>query len=129
MKIKQTRQVRLDELMKYVWDNGITRTRFEGKDCSIYVDDKGNFKVADEYSLCKSDLYTIAEEVEVTEDTILDRFVHVLDSGRTKDVKNNSISKIIKLVKNFDSTVEFVYLQNEDGSTGDLIWKAGKFIE
>ena len=123
MKIKRERQVRLDGLMKYAWDNNITRTRFEGKDCSIYVDDRGNFKVADEYSLWKSNLYTFTEEVEITEEAklsivIIDRYDYIANE------RNFSINDATRI---YDG-IKYIYLQNEDGSIGELIWKSGKLI-
>lgn len=129
--IKRKRQVRLDGLMKYAWDNNITRTRFEGKDCSIYVDDRGNFKVADEYSLCKSDLYTIEEEVEITEEIPLNLVdVYVNYTGRLQCNANEHITirHLLQVNNSEDVKTKFIYLQNEDGSIGELIWKDGKLI-
>lgn len=125
MKIKQTRQVRLDELLQLVWSNKFDYLVFMS-DNNNFIDFDTNGMIRQAYGIKPDDLFTITEEIEITEDTILDRFVHVLDSGRTKDVKNSSISKSINF---FGSTVKFIYLQNEDGSIGDLIWKDGKLIE
>ncbi|WP_414052908.1 hypothetical protein [Macrococcus animalis] len=72
--IKRERQVRLDELLKYVWDNDITEYQFESdNDSWVRVDEYGD--VVSVYSIEKSDLFTITEEVEIDEDTPLNLVV------------------------------------------------------
>ena len=122
MKIKRERQVRLDELMKYVWDSNITRTRFEGKDCSIYVDSDGDIDVDEVKYISKDNLFTITEEVEVTEDTKLN--VHEIYHYGNNDFNatthfNISVNKVLNMGM---KEPLFIYLQNEDGSIGELIW-------
>lgn len=121
--IKRERQVRLDGLLKYVWDNNITRARFESKDCSIYVDDNGNFNVADEHTLWKNDFYTIEGEVLITEETKLN-IVTVSNDHETYAYENTSIYDLLSeenpLFEEYQA--KFIYLQNSDGSIGDLIW-------
>lgn len=121
--IKRERQVRLDELLKYVWDNDINDTQFESdNDSWVRVDEYGD--VVDVYSIEKSDLFTITEEVEITGDTVLDVILVYDEYSGNKNhvgrVFRVSINQIVEI--NNDGNIKFIYLQKEDGSIGDLIW-------
>lgn len=121
--IKRERQVRFDELIKHVWDKRIVEMNFKSKKgVSVYVHSDGDIDVDEVRYISKDDLFTITEEVEIAEDTILDRFIRVLDDGQIARIKNNSILNSINSVKFSGCIVRFIYLQNEDGSIGDLIW-------
>lgn len=135
MKIKRERQVRLDELVKW-----ITNQKFEkGQQIQFTVkNDKpndsmilfyerdgeifGNF-FTNSYNL--NDLFTITEEVEITEDTQLNLVDIYKDYGLPLEVafcKNTSVKEILKLDKESKIDTKFIHIQNPDGSIGELIW-------
>ncbi|TDM47768.1 hypothetical protein ETI08_01140 [Macrococcoides goetzii] len=122
MKIKRERQVRLDELLKYVWDNDINDTQFESDNNSwVRVDEYGD--VVDVYSIEKSDLFTITEEVEITEETKMKRLVCVHSHTNNISCYNDvSIEKALHLASFNKLTFKQIYLQYPDGSIGELIW-------
>lgn len=122
MKIKKKRQVRLDELMKYVWDNNITRTRFEGKDCSIYVDSDGDIDVDEVKHINKDSLFTITEEIEINRGTRLN-LIAVREEGTVSRFENKSIQDVLAyFIIRLGVEVDYIYIQYEDGFIGDLIW-------
>ena len=124
MKIKRERKVRLDELLKYVWENNITSKIYESFNNSIYVDTAGDILIDDIRYVSKKDLFEIEEEVEITGDTKLN--LVVIEYGgyiaRHHNVCINSL-----LTKIMD--VKFIYLKNDDGSIGELIWKDGEMVD
>ena len=124
--IKQTRQVRLDELLKYVWDNDIKNESFFTKESEGYisVDSDGDFCMYGRPHVNKDERFTITEEVEIDGNTVLDVILVFDEYSGNKNyvgrVFRISINRIIKI--NNDGNIKFIYLQNEDGSIGDLIW-------
>ncbi len=124
MKIKQTRQVRFDELLKHVWDKRIVEMNFKSKKgVSVYVHSDGDVDVDEVRYISKDDLFTITEEVEITVETNLN-IVTVTNDHASFSYENTSIYDLLS--EESDSfkeyQVKFIYLQNEDGSIGDLIW-------
>lgn len=123
MKIKRTRQVTLDELLPLVWSNKFDYLVFESDNNGIIRFDM-NGKIRQANGIKYDDLFTITEEVEITEDTLLD-VILVYDEfsgnknhvGRVFRVSVNQITKI-----NTDGNIKFIYLQNEDGSIGEIVW-------
>jgi len=121
--IKRERQVRLDELLKYVWDKGITDEIFFTTGRSIRVNDFGCFTGLAQ--ITKSDLFTITEEVEIDEDTKLDLVeIYEISFGSTDVaiISKSSINEILKNDQDGSMKTKFIYLQNNDGSIGELIW-------
>ncbi|GEM_PF-4035264 len=126
MKIKQTRQVRLDELIKHCIDNDTfgskgVFTSITGKvNVTVYKDDVVIEDAYTDFNITKT-FFTITEEVEVTEETELNLVV-VDDENEVTENRNVKISQILKEAKTYGYDIKFIYLQKEDGSIGDLIW-------
>ncbi|TDM48233.1 hypothetical protein ETI08_03585 [Macrococcoides goetzii] len=127
MKIKRERQVRLDELVKWIFENDIEDATFyamnnEDNSVKVHVYIGGFIKT--EYLGCpsKSDRFKITEEVEIDEDMILPRLVLIKEDKQVFGMKNTSIKRI----KNNVINVKCIYLQNPDGSIGELIWTKQK---
>ncbi|UBH10096.1 hypothetical protein [Macrococcus armenti] len=121
--IKRERQVRLDELLKHIFDNQIKGEVFENGGSDVQVDIHGSV-MFDEW-ISKNDLFTITEEVEITEETKLRNTISIDDTGRIYRHNNLSIEEM-KYFHRADRVViyscKYIYLQNDDGSIGDLIW-------
>ena len=128
MKIKQTRQVRLDELIKWIFENDIEDATFyamnnEDNSVKVHVYIGGFIKT--EYLGCpsKSDLFTITEEVEIDGNTVLPRIACVHTKTNNISCYNDiSIEDVIKLARFYLINYKSIYLQNPDGSIGELIW-------
>lgn len=120
MKIKRERKVRLDELLKYVWDNGITDKYFcdeIGNDLYINVD--GEIQEA-EY-IHKNDRFKITEEVEITEDTKIPLIV-AMNRNIVDRYADWSIQDLLDRDKKFGMDYKNIYILNDNGSIGELIW-------
>lgn len=119
MKIKRERQVRFDELLKHVWDGDVANAKFIGSGkYDIYVDSAGDIDVDAISYIVETDLFTITEEVEITEDTILESALVIDCCNDVYQELNYSITNI----KGDYTNIKFIYLQNSDGSIGQLIW-------
>lgn len=117
--IKRERQVRLDELIKHVWDKRIVEMNFKSKKgVSVYVHSDGDIDVNEVRYISKDDLFTITEEVEIDYDTILD-LIAVRKVGTVSRFENRSIQGVLV---HFEGEVDYIYFQNPDGSIADLIW-------
>jgi hypothetical protein len=126
--IKTNKQMRLDELIKYVWDNGITNTTFKSNYSAIVrINEHGDVSTTN--IIHRNDLFTVEIEEPITEDTefysLLGIYTRdgVLDSFgmnycSVKDIKNypldvtHVLKKIIYL-DDFDH-VQTVWERDEE---------------
>ncbi|TDM43464.1 hypothetical protein ETI09_03570 [Macrococcoides canis] len=117
--IKRERQVRLDELISYIIKNEVISSDFESnRGSNLVADINGDLRFYGKFNY--NDLFTITEEVEITEETPLQRAMVIKDNLQFYSVKNRKISNL--KTKN----IKFIYLQNADGSIGELIWSKEK---
>lgn len=115
MKIKQTRQARLDELIDYITKNELVSSVFKSnRGNEIVIDINGDLNFFGRFNY--NDLFVITEEVDITEDTPLQRAMVIKNNLDFYPIKNRKISRLDTM------NIKFIYLQNEDGSIGDLIW-------
>lgn len=118
--IKRERQVRLDELLKYVWDNGITDEIFENYEGSwVRFDEFGD--LVEVYEVEESDLFTITEEVEIDEETKTPLIV-AMNRNMFDRYANWSIQDLLDRDKKFGIDYKNIYILNDNGSIGELIW-------
>lgn len=124
MKIKRERQVRLDELLKYVWDNGINDIEFHSdNDSWVRIDDYGDLTKV--YEVESTDLFTITEEVEIDENTVLPVVAMIWDiSYKRFDAVTFTALTIFEIFERYD--VHYIYYQLENGRIGELIWDKEK---
>lgn len=130
MKIKRERQVRLDELLKYVWDNGIENKKYIGTNefnihFDIHFDEDGDLDVNGMSFLSKKNTFTITEEVEIDEDTKLNLAEIYTQNGNILEVefyRNTSVNELLEINEDLAYDAQFIQLLNPDGSIGELIW-------
>lgn len=127
MKIKQERQVRFDELIKYCIENdkfGNEGTFWSstGKvKVMVYKDD---VVIEDDFTDCNiiKTLFVITEEVDIDYFTKLD-LIAVRKVGTVSRFENRSVQGVLShFNKRLEVEVDYIYFQNEDGSIGELIW-------
>lgn len=128
MKIKQTRQVRLDELLKLFWNDGIKEGEYSMNDFGSICLEKNRIIFDNRNHAHKTDLFTITEEVEITEETPLNLVV-VDDENEVTDENETKISSLKRDAETWGYEIKFIYLQNDDGSIGELIWKDGELVD
>lgn len=121
--IKRERQVRFDELIKYVWDKRIVEMNFKSKKgVSVYVHSDGDIDVNEVRYISKDDIFTITEEVEIEYDTRLN-LIAVRKAGIVSRFENRSIQGVLAHFNiRLEVEVDYIYIQNEDGSIGEMVW-------
>ena len=123
--IKIKKQFRLDELIKYVWDNDIKEKDFyiqTERDANhpryLTVDVSGMIRFS--FRVYPNDTFTVEVEEEITRSTIFDCLVRVEKDGvveRThcsiSGIKNENTICIYALL---DGKLELIYERNDDSS-------------
>lgn len=128
MEIKKTRQVRLDELLKLVWDEQIPEGKFYRQDKRDPPVEVGKGYMVEVAVVMRKDLFTIEESFEITEDTNLN--LVIVDSECCVNSRHNTkISKVLKDMEDYGIDVKFIHIQNDDGKVGQLIWEDGKMLD
>ena len=93
--IKQVKEMRLDELIKYVWDNGIEDEDvvFKSKVDNKWVcfDSTGVYLAA---GITKEDVFEIIDVEHITEGTKFDQLIEVDKSGAVYSYTDISINEI-----------------------------------
>lgn len=117
MKIKQRKYMTEKEALNWLIDNSETLLGIE-LESNAYGDKyfQCDFRYDERLCWTKDGRYYIDEEVEITEETPLLRAMVIKDNLQFYSVKNRKISNL--KTKN----IKFIYLQNADGSIGELIW-------
>lgn len=125
MKIKQTRQVRLDELISWAWNNDVKSKRFCSDKCNEVYFDRDKWITFDCACVTQDERFTITEEVEITEDIALDEMVIVqtkyFDGHKTKYVTRVVNRSIKECKRTKDTTLHEAWTINGNG-IGELIW-------
>src|SRR5699024_4575115 len=104
--IKTTKQMRLDELIKYVWDNGITNTTFKSNYSAIVrINEYGD--VSTTKFLHRNDSYTVEIEEPITEDTVFKCLLEIIDGELVYIRNKKTIKESVK-----DDTDRFYALIN-----------------
>lgn len=128
MKIKQTRQVRLDELISWAWNNDVKSKRFRSDKCNEVYFDRDKWITFDCACVTQDELFTITEEVEINYENRLD-LIAITESGKVENFENRSIQGVLCNCLSVGVEVNFIYLQQENGNLGELIWKDGELVE
>lgn len=130
MNIKRTVEMDLIELLTWAKDNGKTGE-------FIGVDDNYRVFISYHHGWVQTDngrkipkfetKFKITEEVEITEETVLPRLACVHSKTNNISCYNDISLKRVMGLARFDSiNYKLIYLQNPDGSIGELIWTKQK---
>lgn len=77
-KIKVKKQMRLDELIKYVWDNAIYPSHFEcHAGFKIHFDSRAGIKVDNDYVHSDATVFTVEVEEAITENTVFQTLIEI----------------------------------------------------
>src|SRR5699024_3041266 len=103
--IKTTKQMRLDELIKYVWDNGIRNTTFKSNYSAIVrIDEHGDVRTP--YIIHRNDLLTVEIEEPITK---------ITGHGKTVDVQENKT-----LLKELKTSIDEILNSKREGSASEI---------
>ncbi|GJF43805.1 hypothetical protein [Staphylococcus argenteus] len=135
MKIKVKKEMTLDELIKWAWDNPelVRGKKFypQGKSDSNYVYFHlldGRKCIMREY-ISADDTFEVEVEEEITEETKFYKLLEVFKDDA--DCYNSTIHTDISIKERMDSKcfpIESFYILNDD-LTMTLIWKNGELLE
>ena len=97
--IKTTKQMRLDELLKYVWDNGITNRKFQGNYFKhVEINEVGEVRLFMQetpiFSFDKHNTFTVEIEEPITEDTVFDNLIEVTKNDNVLHYNRTNISDV-----------------------------------
>ena len=125
--IKTTKELRLDELIKYVWENHekifehtSLRTFESNNNATVLFTNTGHFETT--HTHYPSDIFTVEIEEEITEDTKFEFLVEVYKNGKEsfatgyynyelKDVIDYDTELIYALV---NGELELIYKRKEE---------------
>lgn len=121
MKIKTKKQLNLSQLIDHVWENDVRSRTFIANDKHIpgKVNFDENGMVDIQTTVWNDETFTVEEEIEITEDTRLHGILVVRSNNEYHNYTNGTI-------KTFKNAAKFIYLLNDDGSIGQLIWTHDK---
>ena len=93
--IKTTKQMRLDELIKYVWDNSVNEKRvFLGNHGQrVVFDNVGGFYPSG-YAYSPDSTFTVEIEEPITEDTVFDNLIEVTKNDNVLHYNRTNISDV-----------------------------------
>ena len=119
-KIKTTKQMRLDELIKYVWDNGITNRKFQGNYFKhVEINEVGEVRLFMQetpiFSFDKHNTFTVEIEEPITEDTVFKCLLEIIDGELVYIRNKKTIKESVK-----DDTDRFYALIN---GKLELVWE------
>ena len=117
--IKTTKQMRLDELIKYVWDNGITNREFQGNYFKrVEVNEVGEVRLFMQetpiFSFDKHNTFTVEIEEPITEYTEFDCILEIRKGSlthirRRKTIKENLTEETERFYALINGHLELVW--------------------
>ena len=118
--IKIKKQMRLDELIKYVWDNGITNRKFQGNYFKhVEINEVGEVRLFMQetpiFSFDEHNTFTVEIEEPITEDTVFKCLLEIIDGELVYIRNKKTIKESVK-----DDTDRFYALI--DGKL-QLVWE------
>lgn len=110
--VKTKKQMRLDELIKYVWDNDVQNEMFRSKESDMLVLVEHG-RVFSEWTIDKYETFTVEVEKEITKNTIFEWLIEVRESGIVEetycsisDIEDDDSIRIYALI---DKKIELVW--------------------
>ena|SRR5699024_7127297 len=91
--VKVKKNLRLDELIKHVWDNQLYPETFKSNfNDFAYFDKTGKYRLIKQRPLNQATKFTVEVEEEITEDTVFNTLVDVNNNDEVHITWNDSIS-------------------------------------
>lgn len=104
--IKTTKQMNLQELIKHVWENGITDVTYTTQDGGARITFDADGDVETEFCIEKCDYFDVEIEEPITDVTLLEKAVYVH--------KNET------LVKDFNTSIDEILIGKHEGSVSEI---------
>lgn len=140
MKIKREVQKTLPQLIEWVWKSEKSDGKAKYFKCKegnetkhiIYANPTGRLNLDSERFYDKNDLFTVEEEIEITEDTVIPKSLVMFEhNGNTHIEQHDSkcINEILTLDKKVKGSVTKTIHAMNDDLTLTLIWRDGELVE
>lgn len=114
--IKVKKQLRLDELIKYVWDNHLYPETFKSNfNDFAHFDKTGKYQLIDQRGINQATKFTVEVEEPITEDTVFKCLLEIIDGELVYIRNKKTIKESVK-----DDTDRFYALI--DGEL-QLVWE------
>ena len=123
--IKTTKHMRLDELIKYMWENNekifehtSLRTFESNNNVKVLFTNTGHFETS--HTHYPSDIFPVEIEEEITEETVFDRLVELYRDAHDEQYRTvNYFNENINYVKDDDTVFIYALIDNKL----ELIWE------
>lgn len=121
--VKVKKQLRLDELIKYVRDNHLYPETFKSNfNDFAHFDKTGKYQLIEQKALNQAVKFTVEVEEEITEDTEFEALVFILVSGRIEAINNyHNIRSARSLFESYETEKQIYALIDNNL---ELIWEA-----
>ena len=120
--IKTTKQMRLDELIKHVWDNQLYPETFKSNfNDFAHFDKTGKYKLIDQRGINQATKFTVEVEQEIDYGTVFEEVYRVTKEGYVTSDKNKSIDSCldwkdyqVQIFAMLDGRLQLIWEADED---------------
>lgn len=117
--IKVKKQLRLDELIKYAFDNNITEKHFGSNNGALVVFKKdGSFKLDENFHVKPDSIFTFEVDEEITKDTVFDVLVVLEECYEDLNLDHYHNARINDVFDDEDTWKIYALIDNDL----ELIW-------
>ena len=120
--IKVKKQLRLDELIKYVWDNHLYPETFKSNfNDFAHFDKTGKYQLIDQRGINQATKFTVEVEEEIDYGTVFEEVYRVTKEGYVTSDKNKSIDSCldwkdyqVQIFAMLDGRLQLIWEADED---------------
>ena len=120
--IKTTKQMRLDELIKYVWDNDLYPETFKSNfNDFAHFDKTGKYQLIEQRGINQATKFAVEVEEAIDYDTVFEEVYRVTKEGYVTSDKNKSIDSCldwkdyqVQIFAMLDGRLQLIWEADED---------------
>ena len=121
-KIKTKKQMRLDELIKYVWDNDLYPETFKSNfNDFAHFDKTGKYQLIEQRGINQATKFAVEVEEAIDYDTVFEEVYRVTKEGYVTSDKNKSIDSCldwkdyqVQIFAMLDGRLQLIWEADED---------------
>ena len=120
--VKVKKQLKLDELIKYVWDNHLYPETFKSNfNDFAHFDKTGKYQLIDQRGINQATKFTVEVEEEIDYETVFEEVYRVTKEGYVTSDKNKSIDSCldwkdyqVQIFAMLDGRLQLIWEEDED---------------
>ena len=120
--IKVKKKLRLDELIKYVWDNQLYPETFKSNfNDFVHFDKSGKYQLIEQRGINQATKFTVEVEEEIDYGTVFEEVYRVTKEGYVTSDKNKSIDSCldwkdyqVQIFAMLDGKLQLIWEEDED---------------